>query len=111
MSMVEFESGRADGAFLVGAGAALYVGWTIATVIGTLTGAAIHDPARWGLDFAFVAVFLALLTSLAKGWRSLRPWALAAAAAITANRLLPGNWYVLVGAAAGCIPAALRSPR
>jgi 4-azaleucine resistance transporter AzlC len=111
MSMVEFESGRPDGAFLVGVGATLYVGWVIVTVIGTLTGAVIHDPERWGLDFAFVAVFLALLTSLAKGWGSLPPWALAAGAAIAANRLLPGNWYVLVGAAAGCIPAALRSPR
>jgi 4-azaleucine resistance transporter AzlC len=111
MSTVEFDSGRPDGAFLIGVGATMYAGWVIATVIGTLTGAAIHDPARWGLDFAYLAVFLALLTSLAKGWQSVPPWALAAAAAITANLLLPGNWYVLVGAAAGCIPAALRSPR
>jgi 4-azaleucine resistance transporter AzlC len=111
MSTVEFESGRPDGAFLVGVGATLYTDWMIFTVLGTLTGAAIHDPARWGLDFAFVAVFLALLTSLAKGWRSVPPWAMAAAAAIAANRLLPGNWYVLIGAAAGCIPAVLRSPR
>jgi 4-azaleucine resistance transporter AzlC len=111
MSSVEFESGRQDGAFLVGVGATLYAGWVIATVVGTLTGAVIHDPARWGLDFAFVAVFIALLTSLAKGWRSVPPWVLAAGAAIAANRLLPGNWYVLVGAATGCLPAALRRPR
>jgi 4-azaleucine resistance transporter AzlC len=111
MSTVEFRDGRPDGGFLVGVGVTLYAGWMIATVIGTLTGAAIHDPARWGLDFAFVAVFLALLTSLSEGWRSLPPWALAAAAAIAANRLLPGSWYVLIGAAAGCMPAALRRPR
>jgi 4-azaleucine resistance transporter AzlC len=111
MSMVEFEDGRPDIAFLVGVGATMYAGWLIATVVGRLTGAVIHDPARWGLDFAFVAVFLALLTSLARGWRSVPPWILAGAAAIAANRLLPGNWYVLVGAAAGCVPAALRSPR
>jgi 4-azaleucine resistance transporter AzlC len=108
MSTVEFKDHPPDGAFLVGVGITLYSGWVIATVIGTMTGAAIHDPARWGLDFAFVAVFLALLTSLATGWEDLPPWALAAAAAIAADRLLPGNWYILIGAAAGCLPAALR---
>ena len=111
MSTVEFQHGEADGGFLVGVGVTLYTGWMIATVIGSVTGAAIHDPATWGLDFAFVAVFLALLTSLARGWGDLPPWALAAGAAITAQRLLPGNWYVVIGAVAGCVPAALRKPR
>ena len=110
MSTVEFQDGPADGAFLVGVGATLYTSWIITTVIGYITGAAIHDPAKWGLDFAFVAVFLALLTSLARGWGDLLPWALAAAAAISTQRLVPGNWYVLVGAAVGCIPAAVRRP-
>jgi len=111
MSTVEFQEGPADSAYLVGVGTTLYAGWMIATVIGTLTGTAIHDPTRWGLDFAFVAVFLALLTSLAKGWNDVPVWGFAAGAAIAANRLLPGNWYVLLGAAAGSIPAAFRRLR
>jgi 4-azaleucine resistance transporter AzlC len=111
MSTVEFQNRPPDGAFLVGVGATLYTSWMVWTVIGSVTGAAIHDPGRWGLDFAFVAVFLALLTSLARGWRDVPSWALAAAAAVAASRLLPGNWYVLIGAGAGCLPAVLRRPR
>jgi len=77
-----------------------------------LTGAAIRDPAAWGLDFAFVAVFLALLTSLATARRRsvLLPWLLAAGAALAADRLLPGNWYVLIGTLVGSVPAIVSRP-
>jgi 4-azaleucine resistance transporter AzlC len=111
LTTVEFQQREADGAFLVGVGLVLFVGWVGWTTVGAITGAAIHDPASWGLDFAFVAVFLALLTSLAKGRRDLVPWILAAGASIAANRLLPGSWYVLIGAVAGSLPAVLRKSR
>jgi predicted branched-subunit amino acid permease len=38
----------------------------------------------------------------------LLPWMAAAAASIAADRLLPGNWYVLFGAAAGSVAMAAR---
>jgi branched chain amino acid efflux pump len=110
LTTFEFEKGGRDAAFLPGLGILLFICWVGATALGTLTGAAIRDPAAWGLDFAFVAVFIALLTSLARGKRiaSLAPWALAAAVAIASERLLPGNWYVLLGALVGSVPALLK---
>jgi len=107
LASVEFERGGHDAAFLPGVGIVLFVCWVGATAAGRLTGAAIRDPAAWGLDFAFVAVFLALLTSLATARRRsvLLPWLLAAGAALAADRLLPGNWYVLIGTLVGSVPA------
>jgi uncharacterized membrane protein len=72
-----------------------------------MTGAAIHDPSSFGLDFAILAIFVALLVSLArgKGTSIVLPWGLAAGVAIATHALLPGNWYVLLGAVAGALPA------
>jgi 4-azaleucine resistance transporter AzlC len=108
LTTVEFRRGPADGAFLVGAGLLLFVSWVGSTALGRLAGAAIRDPTAWGLDFALVGVFIALLASLARGKSTLFPWALAAAAAVGAERWLPGNWYVLLGAMAGSLPGLLR---
>ena len=113
LATVEVQRQRPDGAFMLGVGVVMYACWVGATAIGRITGAAIRDPSAWGLDFAFVAVFLALLVSLArgKGASIVLPWGLAAAVAIAASRLLPGNWYVLLGAIAGAAPAVMGRDR
>ena len=66
---------RADGGFLVGAGLLLFALWVSSTTVGRMIGAAIQDPSAWGLEFALVAVFIALLASLARGRSTLLPWA------------------------------------
>jgi len=53
-------------------------------------------------------VFIALLASLASDRPVLLPWALAAVVAVAADRWLPGNWYILLGAAAGSLPGLLK---
>jgi 4-azaleucine resistance transporter AzlC len=105
LTTIETERKPFDAAFLLGAGLVDFVSWVGSTAIGRITGAAIPDPSSWGLDFAFVAVFLALLVSLARGKqiRSLVPWLVAAIVAIAGQRLIPGNWYVLLGAASGVL--------
>ena len=47
--------------FLIGGGLVMFLSWTISTLIGRTLGGTVRDPAQWGLDFAFTAVFLALL--------------------------------------------------
>ena len=47
---------------LLGAGALLYSGWNAGTAVGVLLGNAIGDANRLGLDAAFPALFLALLS-------------------------------------------------
>ena len=53
--------GRVDRRTLVGAGALLWVFWVGGTVVGVLGSGFIGNPARYGLDAAFPALFLALL--------------------------------------------------
>lgn len=67
-------------------GAAVFVLWNLATVVGAVAGDALGDPRRYGLDAAAAAAFLGLL------WprlRSARPAAVAAAAALVALGLVP----------------------
>jgi 4-azaleucine resistance transporter AzlC len=105
LTTIETERKPFDAAFLLGAGLVDFVTWVGSTVLGRITGAVIPDPTAWGLDFAFVTVFLALLVSLAKGkpQSAILPWGVAALIAVAAHRLLPGNWYVLLGAASGAL--------
>jgi predicted branched-subunit amino acid permease len=106
--MNEFAQGRRDAAFLLGSGLVMFVEWVSSTVLGCFLGEGIPNPASWGLDFVFVAVFLALLANLWKGKGDILPWIVAAAVAVASARLLPGAWYILLGALAGSIVGAVR---
>ena len=64
--------------------------------VGTPLGGLVADPARWGLDFAFPAVFLALV---ALQLRRRADWLVALAAAVVAVAValvLPGTWHVVI---------------
>ena len=108
LTMSEFSKGRRDAAFLIGGGLAMFLSWTTSTLIGRTVGGALRDPARWGLDFAFTAVFLALLVGMWRGRSDLLPWATAALVAVAAHQLLPGQWYILLGGLAGSFAGAVR---
>ena len=87
--------------------AALYVTWTASTTTGAVLGSGLASPERWGLDFAFAAIFLVLLMGLWRGpSKSLWPWLAAAVAAVATHQVLAGAWYVLAGAAAGTLVGA-----
>ena len=107
LSMSDFAAGGRDMAFLLGSGITLFVAWVSSTVIGHALGSTIQDPAQWGLDFAFTAVFLALLIGMWKGKSDLLPWAVAAIVAVAAAHWLPGKWYILLGGLAGSITGAM----
>lgn len=107
LTMKEARFGSTNGAMLLGSGLALFLGWVGAAIVGRAAGSAIDDPAQWGLDVAFVAVFAALLVGFWEGPRSLRPWLVAAVVAVAADRVLPGVWYVLLGGLAGSVAGAI----
>ena len=112
LAMGEHAKGRRDAAFLIGGGLAMFASWTVSSLVGRTVGGALEDPARWGLDFAFTAVFLALLAGLWRGRKSdLLPWVVAAAVAVAAHLVLPGQWYVLLGGLAGSLAGAARYGR
>ena len=67
LTMGEFAKGKRNAAFLLGSGLVLYVAWVGSTVAGRTLGDVVHDPARFGLDFAFTAVFLCCWWDYGKG--------------------------------------------
>lgn len=108
LTMGEFGKGRRDGAFLLGGGLLMALSWTVSTFIGGTLGGALENPARWGLDFAFTAVFLALIAGMWKGRSDLLPWTVAALVAVAAHHWLPGQWYILLGGLSGSLAGVAR---
>lgn len=108
LTMGEFARGRRDAAFLIGGGLLMFAAWTGSTLVGGVFGGAVEHPARWGLDFAFTAVFLALITGMWKGRSNILPWTVAAMVAVVAHQWLPGQWYIVLGGLAGSVAGAVR---
>ena len=80
----------------IGSAAAVCGAFLAGVAVGTPLGGLVGDPERWGLDFAFPAVFLALV---ALQLRRRADWAVALAAAIVAVAValvLPGTWHVMI---------------
>jgi 4-azaleucine resistance transporter AzlC len=97
-------------AFYFGGALVLYANWLATIALGAALGALMGDPARYGFDFAFTAIFIGLVAGFWKGRSSLPAVAASAVTAILVERFVPGAWYVLAGAVAGMIAAALPSP-
>jgi len=96
--------GRVDRDRLVGAGLVLLVAWTAGTVLGVVGGSALGDPADYGLDAMFPALFLALLVAQLDGRRA-RVAALAGALIALALTPLVPPGVPLVAAALGSVVA------
>jgi 4-azaleucine resistance transporter AzlC len=78
--------GRVDRGRLLGAGSVLMAAWLSGTVAGVLGGSALGDPADYGLDAMFPALFLALLVGQLDGRRA---WVSALAGGLVALALTP----------------------
>lgn len=89
--------------YLVGGGASLIMVWIISTALGAAFARSLPDLSESGMDFAFTAAFILLLTSLWKGRQSLPPWTVSAVIAASCAWLLPldPSWGLIAGAVAG----------
>lgn len=96
--------------FWIGGGLFLFLCWQAMTVTGALLGAFITEPERYGFDFAFPAIFIALAVGFWRGWRTAPVIGAAGLVAILVHALVPGAWYVLAGAFAGIGAAVLTDP-
>ena len=83
-------------------GAAVFIFWNLATLVGALAGNLMGSVEQWGLDAAAAAAFLGLL------WPRLKDnWQLAllgASAAIVTTPFLPAGIPILLAAAVALIP-------
>jgi predicted branched-subunit amino acid permease len=98
--------GGSDASVYVGAGLTLYVIWTSCAVPGYLLGAFIADPKRFGFDLMVPIFFAAMFVPMWRGVRRAAGWAIAGAVALIAYFLIPGWWFIVIGALTGSIAGA-----
>jgi len=108
LSIADLREGAGRGAFLLGAGLAIWVLWVVTTAVGAAVGGAIGEPRRYGLDFVLTAIFVAIAVGLWRGRADLAPWTVAATVAVVGADVLPGRWYILLGGVAGSLVAVVR---
>ncbi|AEV38749.1 AzlC-like protein [Pseudovibrio sp. FO-BEG1] len=94
--------------FYLGVGLTLFITWQVATVAGSLIGAVMGDPSRYGLDFAFTALFICLVMGFWQGRKTGVVLAASGLAAVLTHKFVPGAWYIIAGAIAGVIAAAVQ---
>lgn len=107
MSLRRAGQGRFTLGFYMGLAGLLYLSWLTTTLTGALLGGLVADPARYGFDVVFTAIFVVLIVGLWKGRRDLPVWGASALAAVACHEWVPGNWYIFVGGAAGILTAVL----
>lgn len=107
MTMAKFHREKITTYYLLGGGFCVQGAWCTGTMVGHRLGAVISSPEKFGLDFAFVAVFTALVFSFWRGRRDCIPWISTAVLAIVGEHLLPGKWYILIGGVGGALVTAM----
>ena len=92
----------------LGSAAAISGAFVGGVAVGVALGGLVERPERYGLDFAFPAVFLGLVAVQLHRWTD---WLVALGAAVLAVALalvLPGNWHIVVaGLAVSALGAAV----
>ena len=111
VTMAAHRRGQASVAYLMGGGVCLLTVWCLGTLAGHRLGAFIRSPEAFGLDFAFVAVFTALLVGFWRDRADLLPWGTAAILALLTHQLLPGKWYIITGGMGGALLKVWQSRR
>ena len=98
--------GGSDAAVFVGAGLALWVVWVGMAVPGYLLGAFIRDPKQFGFDLMLPIFFAAMFVPLWRGARRAIGWVIAGAVALLVSYVVPGWWFIVIGALTGSIVGA-----
>ena len=89
----------------------IVVVWLAMTVVGYLLGARVGNPRTYGLDLVMPVFFVVMLVPLWNGPRRAVGWAIAGFVALATERLLPGWWFIIVGAVAGAVAGGLLEER
>jgi 4-azaleucine resistance transporter AzlC len=95
--------GRFDVRVLVVVGITLYAAWLAGTAVGVITGSALGDPNRLGLDGAFPALFLALLAPQLRARPTVASALLGGAIALVLVPLVPPGLPIIAAASAALI--------
>jgi len=99
-------AGGRDHGPVIGANVPLYLGWVAVTAIGFLVGALVVRPERYGLDLVLPIVFATLTVPMVRRAKRFAPLVIAGLVAIIVSLFAPG-WFIVAGALAGALSAAL----
>lgn len=94
-------------ALLWGSNISLYVSWQFSTVAGLLLGGVIPDTTTLGLSLVFPLSFLVLLLPYLVSKPAWTAAIVAGVAALGARLLIPGSWYLVIGAVTGSVAGAV----
>ena len=111
VAMTRYREGERDAGVVLGCNLAIFLAWNVSVVTGYLLGSQVGDPAALGLDFAFTAVFAAMLFGGYRSRYDLVPWSTSGLVAGLVWWFVPGTWYVIAGGVAGFAIAWMRSER
>jgi 4-azaleucine resistance transporter AzlC len=92
-------------AYFIGVAVPLWPTWFTFCAIGAWLGNSLGDTSRYGLDFAFAAMFIAVLAGFWKGPRTAMVLVVSAGVAVISKFYLPGAWYIILGGIAGMLTA------
>jgi 4-azaleucine resistance transporter AzlC len=92
--------GGGDRVLIVGIGALLWICWVGGTAIGVALGSVIGDPNRYGIDGAFAALFVALLSTQVRSRTRATVALLGASIAAALTPLTPAGIPIVVATAA-----------
>lgn len=92
-------------AYYLGITLPLAATWWIATGVGAMLGRALGNPSAIGLDFAFSAMFIAILMGFWKGPSTAGVLAMSGAVAAATHIAIAGPWYIVAGGVAGALYA------
>jgi 4-azaleucine resistance transporter AzlC len=111
LTQARFARHPARPAYFVGCGVTVYLAFYVGAVVGALLGRQVPDPRRFGLDFVFPAVFVAILAQAVRArWQAVVAGAAAAIALVVAGRM-GGTWHIVVaGLAASALGVWLAPP-
>ena len=101
-----YAGGGRDYGMAIGSHVPLYLSWVGTTALGYVAGALIARPERYGLDLVLPLVFTTVLVPMMRRASRVAPFVIAALVAIVTSWLAPG-WFIVTGALAGALSAAL----
>jgi 4-azaleucine resistance transporter AzlC len=93
--------------YFVGVALPLWPTWFGFCALGAWLGNALGDTYRFGLDFAFAAMFIAVLAGFWKGTSTAMVLVASASVAVLVKLYVPGAWYIISGGLAGMLVAVL----
>jgi 4-azaleucine resistance transporter AzlC len=111
LTMARFANHPAHPAYFAGSAAATFVAWYTGATVGGVLGGRIPDPHRYGLDFVFPAVFIAILAlTIQAPWQ----WAIAVVAAgvaLAVKTAVGGTWHIAVAGLGASVLGVWLAPR